>query len=111
MTRCVKVHASRGCPTCAHLAPISGKPEIGVCSASLRSALRSGHASEAVLRLQRDRRAMLRARPGAEQMDRRFFVYVLANRPRGILYIGVTNDLIRRLAAHKGKVVPGFTKT
>jgi putative endonuclease len=44
-------------------------------------------------------------------MDRRFFVYVLANRPRGVLYIGVTNDLIRRLAAHKGKVVPGFTKT
>jgi putative endonuclease len=35
---------------------------------------------------------------------------VLANRPRGVLYIGVTNDLIRRLAAHKGKVVPGFTK-
>jgi putative endonuclease len=44
-------------------------------------------------------------------MDRRFFVYVLANRLRGVLYIGVTNDLIRRLAAHKGKVVPGFTKT
>ena len=44
-------------------------------------------------------------------MDRRFFVYVLANRPRGVLYIGVTNDLIRRLATHKGKVVPGFTKT
>jgi putative endonuclease len=54
---------------------------------------------------------MLRARLGAEQMDRRFFVYVLANRPRGVLYIGVTNDLIRRLATHKGKVVPGFTKT
>jgi putative endonuclease len=44
-------------------------------------------------------------------MDRRFFVYMLANRPRGVLYIGVTNDLIRRMAAHKGKVVPGFTKT
>ena len=44
-------------------------------------------------------------------MDRRFFVYVLANRPRGVLYIGMTNDLIRRLAAHKAKAVPGFSKT
>jgi putative endonuclease len=44
-------------------------------------------------------------------MNRRFFVYILANRPRGVLYIGVTNDLIRRLAAHKGKLVPGFTRT
>jgi putative endonuclease len=44
-------------------------------------------------------------------MDRRFFVYVLANRPRGVLYVGMTNDLIRRLAAHKAKAVPGFSRT
>ncbi|HEY7663912.1 MAG TPA: GIY-YIG nuclease family protein [Xanthobacteraceae bacterium] len=43
-------------------------------------------------------------------MGRRFFVYIVANRPRGVLYVGVTNDLIRRLAAHKTKVVPGFTR-
>ena len=30
-------------------------------------------------------------------MNRRFFVYILTNGPRGVLYVGVTNDLIRRL--------------
>jgi putative endonuclease len=44
-------------------------------------------------------------------MSGRFFVYILANRPRGVLYIGVTKDLIRRLAEHKEKLVPGFTRT
>ena len=44
-------------------------------------------------------------------MKRRFFVYLLANRPRGVLYIGVSNDLMRRLTEHKAKLVPGFTKT
>ena len=44
-------------------------------------------------------------------MHTRFFVYVLANRPRGVLYVGVTNNLIRRLAEHKARLVPGFTRT
>ena len=44
-------------------------------------------------------------------MDKRFFVYILANRLRGVLYVGVTNDLVRRLTAHKAKAVPGFTRT
>jgi putative endonuclease len=43
-------------------------------------------------------------------MSRRFFVYILTNGPRGVLYVGVTNDLIRRLSEHKAKLVPGFTK-
>ena len=42
-------------------------------------------------------------------MDVRFFVYILANRPRGVLYVGVANDLVRRLQEHKAKLVPGFT--
>ena len=43
-------------------------------------------------------------------MEQRFFVYILTNRPRGVMYVGVTNDLVRRLAEHKGKFVPGFTR-
>ena len=43
-------------------------------------------------------------------MSARFFVYILASRYKGTLYVGVTNDLSRRIGQHKGGVVPGFTK-
>ena len=39
-----------------------------------------------------------------------YFVYILTNVTRGVLYVGVTNDLVRRLGQHRSKVVPGFTK-
>lgn len=39
------------------------------------------------------------------------YVYILTNRPNGILYIGVTSNLPKRIAEHKAKVVPGFTAT
>ena len=40
--------------------------------------------------------------------DRQYFVYVLASRSR-VLYVGVTNDLERRVFEHKHKLVTGFT--
>ena len=39
-----------------------------------------------------------------------FYVYILASRRNGTLYVGATNDLARRLAEHKSRLVPGFTR-
>jgi putative endonuclease len=43
-------------------------------------------------------------------MDALFFVYILASKRNGTLYVGVTNNLARRLSEHKAKLVPGFTR-
>jgi putative endonuclease len=43
-------------------------------------------------------------------MTRSYFVYILASRSNGTLYVGVTNDLARRIGEHKSKLVPGFTR-
>jgi putative endonuclease len=39
-----------------------------------------------------------------------FWVYILASQPGGTLYVGVTNNLIRRVFEHREGLVRGFTK-
>ena len=43
-------------------------------------------------------------------MTKAGYVYIMASRPNGTLYIGVTSDLVRRVFGHREGVVGGFTK-
>jgi putative endonuclease len=38
-----------------------------------------------------------------------YYVYILASRRDGAIYVGITNDLVRRVHEHRIKAVPGFT--
>ena len=51
------------------------------------------------------------AKAGTQVSPMSFFVYILASRRNGTLYIGMTDDIVRRAWEHRTSVVAGFTKT
>ncbi len=38
-----------------------------------------------------------------------YYVYILTNKPHGVLYVGVTNNLVRRMYEHKNDLFDGFS--
>ena len=43
-------------------------------------------------------------------MSKQYYVYILASKRNGTLYVGITNGLIKRIWQHKNDLVEGFTK-
>ena len=43
-------------------------------------------------------------------MNRNYYIYILTNWNNTVMYIGVTNNLQRRLFEHKNKLIDGFSK-
>ena len=43
-------------------------------------------------------------------MEKNYYVYIVTNKRKSVLYTGVTNDLYRRILEHKEKKIKGFSK-
>ncbi len=57
--------------------------------------------------------AVIPAKAGIQKeiiVDKHFYVYILASKRNGTLYIGVTSNIVQRVWQHKNNMVKGFTK-
>ncbi len=43
-------------------------------------------------------------------VEKEFWVYIMASGPRGVLYVGMTSDLVGRAEEHRERLIDGFTK-
>ena len=50
------------------------------------------------------------SREGGNLLKMKYYVYILTSEFNGTLYIGVTNNLVKRVWEHKNKLLEGFTK-
>ena len=46
----------------------------------------------------------------ARSLVKRAYVYIMSNKRYGTIYVGVTNDIVRRAWEHREGIVPGFTR-
>ena len=58
------------------------------------------------------RRVILERSEGSRRIERvkMYYVYILTNKTNKVMYVGITNDLKRRLYEHKNELIDGFTK-
>jgi putative endonuclease len=49
------------------------------------------------------------AKAGVQGGDMAFYVYILASKRNGTIYVGMTDDLVKRIWQHRNDIIPGFT--
>jgi putative endonuclease len=52
---------------------------------------------------------IIKENPGTRENMKTYYIYIMTNRS-GTLYVGMTNDLVKRVYQHKKKMVEGFTQ-